>query len=122
MIKYDDKKALFLATDIVATDYGDGIEKWLNEEFLHKITASGEKLYSDEGLRLLSLEESKALSEDIMKLGSQWWLADKRGSLQTTVREDGTVYLNGYNNRRFSKGVRPVLILNEKRLEEILSK
>ncbi len=121
LVKKDEENFFFLASDIIETNYGDDLENLLNNKLLKEITDEKEKIYPGEYLRLLTVEESKQLGESVLKVGCEWWLADKRGSLQSTVRDDGTVYQNGYNNKRFRKGVRPLLVLTAEHVGKISS-
>ncbi len=97
---------------------GADLIKWLNSDF--KASAFTDKeagcLCSD--ISLLSMDDiAKADSSCFMSAGAseriseaQWWLgAFSMGIMQKVVREDGTVYANGYNSRMKKCGVRPVI-------------
>ena len=113
----------FLSEDVVCfSKGGDMLLDWLNGPFKKQAFASHELENITMPLRLLSLNEINSigdLTRESLKKDCQWWLADTNGNLQTVVREDGTVYESGYNNKRFEYGVRPVLVLKREQVDNI---
>lgn len=117
---YEGNEAHFISDEIIGVDYGgEYLEQWLNGYF-KKTTFSDIDLQKiTKPLRLFSKDEfNRNLINDVA-MDYEWWLSDTRGKLQMIVRTDGTVYENGYNNKQYQKGVRPVITLDMEQLKEI---
>lgn len=115
----DGDDAVFILEDVLEAGLGFTAEQWLNSEFKAAFT-QGQAAKLKGSIRLLSKEEAQNTETAVLCKGVEWWLADKRGSLQMIVREDGTLYINGYNNKRFQKGIRPVIVLTMEDAKELM--
>lgn len=118
----DNENAVFLSETVLGQYYGgELLEQWINGDFKKQIFTSEEAEFIQSNLRLLSKEESESVPKSVLATGSEWWLSDKHGNLQAIIRDDGSLYRNGYNNKRFQKGIRPVLILTTEQAKDIIS-
>lgn len=121
-LRYEGDDAIFLSEEIISEDYGgEYLEQWLNTGFKNGVFTAVEISKIIKPLRLLSNSEVEqlALVDNDQKI--EWWLSDARGRLQSIVRDDGTIYVSGYNNKQFKKGVRPVIVLHMEQALEIIS-
>lgn len=111
-LRYEGNHALLLSESIIDVSFGgEQLEQWLNGEFRNSAFTADERQVIKGSLRLISKTEAEELSAEVRSRSSEWWLSDLRGSLQSIVRDDGSIYSNGYNNKRFKKGIRPVITL-----------
>lgn len=90
---------------------GQHLNDWL-QTFVRQAFSSEEQSALAGKIRLLTLEEAGAVSQEELAKDRIWWLAECDGHLQAVVREDGTIYQNGYNNKLYPKGIRPVITLD----------
>lgn len=110
---------------------GPDLIKWLNTVFrgcaftdeeaaciLGDIALVGEKdIAAADSKDFLVCADSERIPE------KQWWLgAYGIGIMQKVVREDGSVYNNGYNCRTKKSGVRPLIHVNMQKLLQLNSK
>lgn len=109
---------------------GSDITKWLNTTFSQLAFNDDERACMIGDIQLLREEDiAKADSKDFLKATpseriaeKQWWInAFSMGVMQKIVREDGTVYNNGYNSRIKKCGVRPVIKVNMEELIRVTS-
>ena len=120
---FDNENESTLICDEVLTDSAGGksAEEWLNN-FVKQAFQEGEQRELQGKVRLLTLAEVEGLSKEELSRNKIWWLNDTNGYLQAVVREDGTVYKYGYNNRLYEKGIRPAITLDSVKLFSILNK
>ena len=112
-------EVVLLCDEILAEDFGgQHLKDWL-QDFVQTAFSAEEQQLLPNGVRLLTVAEAEGL-ETVLTTGRVWWLADCDGNLQAVVREDGTVYTSGYNNRRCQKGIRPVITPDNVTLCKIL--
>lgn len=107
---------------------GADLIKWLNDVFAACAFTKKERacLIGDVGL-VGEKDIASADSKDFLRASpseriaeKQWWLgAFSMGVMQKVVREDGTIYNNGYNSRVKKCGVRPLIKVNMKELMRI---
>ena len=90
---------------------GKQANTWL-EQLVKKAFSADEQAQLQGKVRLLTAEEAASVDTEYLATQQLWWLADCSGNLQSVVREDGTVYSGGYNNRLYKKGIRPVITLD----------
>lgn len=104
---------------------GADLKKWLNTVFSECAFNDSERACLIGDVSLLTEKDlSRADSKEFLKATpgeriseKQWWLdAFGMGIMQKVVREDGTVYNNGYNSRVKRCGVRPVIRVSMKEL------
>lgn len=119
---YEGEEALFLSKEILGEDYGGKhLEQWLNDDFKNQAFTADEAEKIIKPLRLLSRAEAEQDFVRNKAKESEWWLSDTFGRRQSIVRNDGTVYANGYNNDKFKKGIRPVIVMSMEQASEINS-
>lgn len=112
-IKEEEGIATLVSAEILSEGLGgEDLDNWLNGEFVQKGFTEQERSLLQGKLRLLTEEQARDVDQKILAVGQQWWLGSARGNLQMIVREDGTVYRNGYNNKRFEKGIRPAISMS----------
>ncbi len=100
---------------------GQALSDWL-KNFVNSAFAESDREAIRENIRLLTSNEAEKLPEEELASGRIWWLAESSGHLQAVVREDGTIYKNGYNNKIYTKGIRPVITMDSVALFGILNK
>lgn len=111
-ISVDNNQTTLLCQDVLTDDFGgQHLTDWL-ETFTQSAFSSEEQTALQGNVKLLSLCETENISKEILSSSKIWWLADCDGNLQSVVREDGTVYGHGYNNKLYQKGVRPAITLD----------
>lgn len=101
---------------------GSAAEDWLAGEFLSKAFSPEEQGLLSGKPRLLKSAELGTIDSKILSTGQQWWLTETRGNLQMIIREDGTLYRNGYNNKTFEKGIRPVITMRMSNISNLVLK
>ncbi len=104
---------------------GQELDKWLNGTF-KELAFDGDELDClTDGVSLLSEKDiSRSDAQTYLCATSceylsenQWWInAYGVGIMQKIVRDDGTVYKNGYNSRSKKCGVRPVIRVSTQKL------
>ena len=99
---------------------GSLLDEWLDTDFRKSCFTTEQAGMIAEGIRLLTLEEAKATDISVLAIDEEWWLDDRSGALQKSIRKDGTVYDHGYHNRNIDKGVRPVIVLSIENLRKLL--
>lgn len=105
--------ATLLCQKVLSEGFGGRqLEDWLKKDFLREAFSGEERSALQGHIRLLTAEEAAALSQEELASDIIWWLAEQDGNLQSVVREDGTVYLSGYNNRLYQKGIRPAITMD----------
>ena len=120
LIYRDGENGVFLLQSLLPADYGEGLERRLQEEFRSgAFTAEEQKLISK--IRLLTAEEAKKLTADQLKADNAWWLADCTGSRQAEIKAEGVISPLRQVNHRFQRGVRPVIVLNLEEAEHLMS-
>lgn len=111
-LRHEQNNGIFLSENILFESFGgESLQKRLNNHFIKTIFSENQLNLLSQPLRLLSTAEISSLPESVMVRNYDWWLSDVRGNLQTIVRDDGSVYSYGYNNKNNECGVRPVLVL-----------
>ena len=111
-IHQEGNEATLLCQQVLSQGLGgrqlaDWLKDFVRENF------SGEERSALQGhIRLLTVEEAGTLPREELAADTIWWLAEQDGNLQSVVREDGTVYLSGYNNRLYQKGIRPAITMD----------
>ena len=117
-----DTTVTLLCQQVLAEDLGgQPLEQWLNN-FKKEAFSPEEQTAVQGALRLLQAQEAADLSPAELAADALWWLADVDGNLQAVVREDGTVYERGYNNKLYKKGIRPVITMDITTLFAIVNK
>lgn len=120
---FDEKnESVLLCCDVLAEGLGgQELNKWLNT-FVKQSFSTNEQIELEDKIRLLTLTEAEKLHQDELERNTTWWLSNTNGNLQTVVREDGTIYKNGYNGKLYKKGIRPVITMDSVALLLILNK
>lgn len=118
----EDTESTLLSQDVLDDIHGgQALSDWL-KSFINSAFPENVREVLRENIRLLTSDEAEKLPEEELASGRIWWLAESSGHLQAVVREDGTVYKNGYNNKIYKKGIRPVITMDSVALFEILNK
>ena len=117
-----DTTVTLLCQQVLAEDLGgQQLEQWLNT-FKKEAFSPEEQTAVQGALRLLRVEETADLTPADLAADTLWWLADVDGNLQAVVREDGTIYERGYNNKLYKKGIRPVITMDITTLFALVNK
>ncbi len=107
-IRQENTQVTMMCREILSqTLGGQPLKDWFRD-FLRQNFSQEEQEVLQGKLRLLTLDEAAEVPQALLAADQIWWLADCDGHLQSVVREDGTVYQSGYNNKRYEKGIRPV--------------
>jgi len=119
-ISVSDNETTLLCQDVLTDDFGgQKATEWL-ESFTESAFSLDEQSALQGKIRLLTVNEAENISDEALSASKIWWLADCEGNLQSVVREDGTVYKGGYNNKLYQKGIRPVITLDSIELYSIV--
>ena len=130
---YNSQEELVLVSDKILEQKTGGPEliKWLNTEFKKYAFNDEELSYLTCDITLVKEQDiEKASSKDFMRAGTdkritdgQWWIdAYGMGVMQKIVRDDGSVYNNGYNSRIKKCGVRPLIRVNVNSVAQLFNK
>lgn len=121
-IHQENNEAVLLCQQILAQELGgQHLNGWL-QDFVRQAFSDSEQVALQGSIRLLTMQEAAALSCELLAAEGIWWLADCNDHLQSVVREDGTIYESGYNNKLYKKGVRPVCAMDITKLYELVKK
>ena len=112
VIRQEDKEVTLLCQEILTEDFGGRQTEDRLRQLVQEAFTADEQDALQIKIRLLTREEAETVTREALAAGKLWWLADCDGNLQAVVREDGTVYANGYNNKRYAKGIRPVITVD----------
>lgn len=126
----DDREVTLLAEETVGVrNGGAALRQWLNEVF-RKTAFSDEEEHSLSGdVRLLTNDDmEKAKNTDFLRdlstgsADSKWWIGEtgNMDAMQQVVRSDGSIYQAGYNVRKMTAGVRPVIQIPTEKFQTIL--
>lgn len=105
-------RGLFLLQTPLPPAYGNGVEAWLNGDFLRHAFSDAEAAELVGPIRLLTKAEFVAYAADIPRADTAWWLRDYVGARQAVVLDDGTLSAMGALNQQLKRGIRPVITLN----------
>lgn len=100
---------------------GRELDEWLNS-FVRTAFSNEEQNALCGKIRLLTIDETSLISQDVLAADKIWWLTECEGNLQAVVREDGTVYKGGYNNKLYKKGIRPAITIDSIELYNLIKK
>lgn len=121
-IHQEENEATLLCQDVLSEEFGgQPLQDWL-KEFVRQNFSAEEQEALQKNLRALTLAEAAAVPPEQLAADKIWWLADCDGHLQSVVREDGTVYPSGYNNKLYKKGIRPVITMDITTLYSLVNK
>lgn len=102
---------------------GSDLIRWLNTSFLNTSFTEKERECIIGEISLVSSKDIEAsdskdflVAADNERIPSkQWWINEySMGVMQKIIREDGSIYNNGYNSRIKKCGVRPMIRVNMK--------
>ncbi len=108
---------------------GQELIKWLNGPFLSYAFTEAERdcligpvtLLNEKTMAKVSDREYLKVTPSPRVADKQWWIdAYGFGVMQKVVREDGTVYQNGFNSRIKRLGVRPMIRVNMAKLKALI--
>ena len=123
VLKEENDVATLLCAEVLAEGLGGAeADTWLSSTFPSAALSPEEQSLLSGKPRLLKAEEAKELDQKILSVGRQWWLTETRGNLQMIIREDGTLYRNGYNSKTFEKGIRPVITMSMANISNLVIK
>jgi len=115
----DDKEAVLLCQEVLTEELGgQQAEAWLRD--FAREAFSEDQTPLRKSIHIMTPEEAAATPQAYLAADKIWWLAEYDGNLQAVVREDGTIYHSGYNNKLYKKGIRPVITLDNVTLYEIM--
>ena len=121
-IHQENNEATLLCQEILGEESGgQPLNAWL-KNFVRENFSQEEQDALQGNLRVLTREEAAEVPRELLAADKIWWLADCDGHLQSVVREDGTVYQSGYNNKLYKKGVRPVITMDITALYALVNK
>ena len=121
-IHQENNEATLLCQEILTEELGgQPLKNWL-ADFVRQNFSQEEQDALQGNLRMLTREEAAAMTQQQLAADKIWWLADCDGHLQSVVREDGTIYQGGYNNKLYKKGVRPVVTMDITALYDLVNK
>ncbi len=121
-ISDENNQSTLLCQDVLTdTLGGQALSDWLNK-FTKESFSENEQRELQGKIRLLTLEEAEQLTQEELSRNKIWWLTETVGHLQAVIREDGTIYKNGYNHKLYQKGIRPVITLDSVILYSLLNK
>ena len=121
LIYRDGETGVFLLQSLLPAAYGEGLDRWLEQEF-RNTAFTPEEAKQIQKIRLLMQSETKKLTAEQLKADAPWWLGDCTGSRQAEVKADGTVGALRQVNHRFQRGVRPAMVLSLETAEQLMSK
>ena len=111
-IRQEEDQATLLCRQVLTEELGGKTaNEWL-QQFVKQAFTTEEQQALQGKIRLLTKEEAQTVEQETLAAGKLWWISDCDGNLQSVIREDGTVYSHGYNNKLYKKGIRPVITLD----------
>lgn len=121
-IRQEGNTATLLCQEILEEELGGRQSTAWLEAFIRQAFPTEEQEFLQGNIRLLTSEEALAISPKELAADKLWWLAECDGNLQSVVREDGTIYQSGYNNKLYKKGIRPVITMDITKLYSLVKK
>ena len=116
-------KAVFLSGSVLdRTTAGKALDEWLTEIFQKRCFTPDQAALLKGNVRLLTAEEAKAVDRSTLCASDDWWLFDRDGALQKTIRKDGSLYDRGFHNRNCESGIRPCISISIENVKKLVSK
>ena len=126
----NDREVTLLAEDAVAVRNGGGaLRQWLNEVFRKTAFSGEEEACLSQDVRLLTNDDIlKAKNTDFLRdlsaggMDTKWWIGEtgNMDAMQQVIRSDGSIYKAGYNVRKMTAAVRPVIQIPTEKFQKIL--